>query len=87
MVLGGPVLGCHVEPLHRLAVVKWYGTPHELNPQPLGVGEESWQGWATNPPIVVLNKYGVISLFNLTIMFFPRSKGLGHSPNPPAHIK
>jgi hypothetical protein len=47
-----------------------------------GPGEEIWQGWDTNPPMIVLNNICIHVLFKLNVLFVGWIKGLGPSPIP-----
>jgi hypothetical protein len=49
MVPCGPVLGCHMAPVHWLFGKHFMGSIG-VEPMTSRLGREVWQGWATIPP-------------------------------------
>jgi hypothetical protein len=81
MVPRGPVMGCHMAPLHWLL---WKNCMDSTAVKLLtsGLGGVTWKDWATSPLTVLLVNYNVKHLFELNWVFRQRSKGSGLGPSP-----
>jgi hypothetical protein len=68
MVPRGPIMGCHVAPLHWL-VWKICMDSTGGEPMPFGLGGALWQGQDTSPPMVVLIPYSLNIIFECEWLF------------------